>query len=482
MGLNREPLSATTSTNLTDSERQIMDEIARRRDELVALASDLIAFDTTAREHNDDPAREEAALQKYLAARLRAAGAETDVWEPAPEDVAGSPMTPRGLRFEGRPQLTARFAGAEGGQSLLFNGHIDVVTVEPREQWTSDPFRPEVRDGNLYGRGSCDMKGGIASMVFAAEVLASLGMRLAGDLIICTVTDEESTGCGALAAVAHGVRADAGIVPESTDFEVKIACRGSLMPTITVPGRSGHAGCPQPHWREGGAVNAIDKASLISDAMRRLETDWRQRGIDHHPYLSPGDIVPTMIAGGEWMVSYPASCRLDYHIAYLPGQAAPDGWGGRVRNEVEEWVMRASQADPWLMENPPTIEWAPEVPAAAVAPDEPIVSITMAASTAAGRPGRVWGTDGWFDGATFTLSGTPTIGFGPGNGSVLAHVVDEYIPVDDLITAAQALAIAAVRFCGPASDAHSDAVPVDRVTSPLSGSSKGAHSSLAGSS
>ena len=450
MALNLEPLPVTASTSLTDSERQIMDEIERRRDELVALASDLIAFDTTAREHNDDPAREEAALQKYLAARLRAAGAETDVWEPAPEDVAGSPMTPPGLRFEGRPQLAARFPGAGGGRSLLFNGHIDVVKPDPIEHWTSDPFRPEVRDGRLYGRGACDMKGGIASMVFAAEVLASLGMRLAGDLVICTVSDEESTGCGALAAVAHGVRADAGIVPESTDFEVKIACRGTLIPTISVPGRAGHAGCPQPHWREGGAVNAIDKATLVSDAMRRLEADWRQRRNEHAPFLSPGDIVATQIAGGEWMVSYPASCRLEYHIAYLPAQAAPDGWGGKVKDEVVEWVMRAAQADPWLAENPPTIGWAPEVPAAGVAPDEPIVSITLAASAVAGRPRRMWGMDGWFDGATFTLSGTPTIGYGPGNGSTIAHVVDEYIPVDDLVAAAQALAITAVRFCGPA--------------------------------
>ncbi len=435
---------------LTENERRVVDEIARRRDELVTLTCDLIGFDTTTRGHNDDPPRDEAALQKYLAARLRAAGAETDLWEPAPEDVAGSPMTPPGLRFDGRPQLVARFPGVGDGRSLLFNGHIDVVTAEPRDRWTSDPFQPEVRDGKLYGRGACDMKGGIASMVFAAELLASLGLRLAGDLLVCTVTDEESTGAGALAAVAHGVRADAGIVTESTNFEVQIACRGSLIPTITVPGRAGHAGCPQPHWREGGAVNAIGKAGVVSDALLRLETDWRLRRSHHHPYLSPGEIVPVQIAGGEWMVSYPASCRLVYHIAYLPGQADADGWGGRVREDVVEWVMRASHADPWLAENLPTIEWAPEVPAAAVAPDEPIVPIMLAATTAAGRPGRVWGMDGWFDGATFTLGGTPSIAFGPGNGSALAHVADEYSSVDDLVAAAQGLALAAIRFCGTA--------------------------------
>jgi acetylornithine deacetylase len=128
-----------------------MDEIARRRDELITLASDLIGFDTTARQQNDDPPRDEAALQKYLAARLRAAGAETDLWEPVPDDVAGSPMTPPGLRFDGRPQLVARFPGTGGGRSLLFNGHIDVVTAEPRDRWTSDPFAADVRAGTFPG-------------------------------------------------------------------------------------------------------------------------------------------------------------------------------------------------------------------------------------------------------------------------------------------------------------------------------------------
>jgi acetylornithine deacetylase len=181
-----------------------------------------------------------------------------------------------------------------------------------------------------------------------------------------------------------------------------------------------------------------------------LETDWRQRGADHHPYLSPGDIVPVQIAGGEWMVSIPASCRLVYHIAYLPAQADASGWGGRVRDEVADWVRRASQADPWLAENPPAIVWAPEVPAAAVAPDEPIVPIVAAAATAVGRRGRVWATNGWHDGATFTLGGTPTVAFGPGNGATTAHIVDEFIPVEDLVAAAQALAISALRFCGGA--------------------------------
>ncbi|MDX6520652.1 MAG: acetylornithine deacetylase, partial [Gaiellales bacterium] len=188
-----------SSRSVTLDER-ILGAVADGRDELVELAGRLISFDTTARS-GDQPAREEADLQRYLADRLRAAGAEIDVWEPRPDEVAGSRQIPAPLDFTGRPQMVARFAGSGGGRSLLFNGHIDVVPSDPREQWTSDPNRPQVRDGNLYGRGACDMKGGIACMVFAAEVLARLGLRLGGDLLVNTVTDEESSGAGGLAAV-----------------------------------------------------------------------------------------------------------------------------------------------------------------------------------------------------------------------------------------------------------------------------------------
>ena len=267
--------------------------------------------------------------------------------------LAGHPMVPDGFSFDGRPQLAARFAGAGGGRSLLLNGHIDVVPSEPRDRWTSDPNQAEVRDGNLYGRGACDMKGGVACMVFAAEVLARLGVRLRGDLIVNTITDEESSGAGGLAAVRHGVRADAGIVPEPTAFEVWVACRGSLTPTFTVTGRPGHAEMAQPHWRDGGAVNAIEKMGVVMDAVRRLREEWRGSPHQRHRYLPPGDIVPVKISGGEWTVTYPAACRMTCEVTYLPGRADAEGWGRDVEAEIEAWIAAAAAADPWLREHPP---------------------------------------------------------------------------------------------------------------------------------
>lgn len=438
---------------LSDEERRIVEEIERSRDELVALASDLIAFDTTARDP-DDPPRQERELQEYLGARLRAAGAEVELFEPDRAEFAGKPLYQPGMGFEGRPQLVARFPGTGGGKSLLLNGHIDAVSVEPREQWTSDPLRAEVRDGNLYGRGSCDMKGGIACMVYAAETLSRLGVRLAGDLLVTTNTDEESSGAGGLALVLRGVKADAGIVAEPTGFDIWISCRGTSYAIVTVPGRPGHAEVFQPHWSEGGAVNAIEKAQVVLDAIRRLREEWSRRSDLRHPRLSVPDILPTLISAGEWAVTYPAECRITIAVLCVPQQTDEEGWTFEVEREVEEWIATAAAADPWLAANPPTVEWWPNrVMSLEIPPDDPIVSVMSGATEDVGRPGRLSGLDSWYDGATFTrLGGTPAIAYGPPgfdpSGRSVAHTIDEFVPVDGLVACAQGLAIAAMRYCG----------------------------------
>ena len=439
---------------LSSTETAICEAIERRRDELVELASDLIAFDTTAREVGEPP-RDEDALQRHLARRLTDAGAEVELWEPDAAELAGKPLVPPGLDFAGRPQLIARIRGSGAGRSLVFNGHIDVVSGEPREAWTSDPFRPEVRDGNLYGRGACDMKGGIAAMVLAAETLAAEGVELTGDLLVATNTDEESSGAGGSALVARGIAADAGIVTEPTGFEVWTACRGSEYGVVRVPGRPGHAEVPHPDWRRGGAVNAIEKAVVVIEAIESLRRAWSERpGLDHE-VLSRPSLLPTMARAGEWPVTYPAHCDLTVAVMYLPAQADARGWGSAVRAEVEQWIARETASrDDWLAEHPPSIRWWPNgVMPFEIATVEPIVGATLEATLDIGRPGRVSGLDSWYDGATLTtVGGIPSVGFGPPgfdpDGVSVAHTVDEFVPVDGLADCAKALAVAAMRFCG----------------------------------
>jgi acetylornithine deacetylase len=441
---------------LTGAERRLCDAIEEGRDELVSLAGDLIAFDTTARDVGD-PARDEVALQEYLARRLSAAGAETDLWEPDARAMEGRPLVPPGLDFAGRPQLVARRPGDPGGRSLVFNGHIDVVSAEPRQAWTSDPFQPEVRDGNLYGRGACDMKGGVAAMVFALETLASQGVALRGDLLVATDTDEESSGAGGSALVEHGLKADAGIVTEPTGFAVWVACRGSEYGVVRVPGRPGHAEVRQPDWRRGGAVNAIEKAAVVLEAIAGLRGRWATRDGLNHPYLSRPSLLPTMASSGEWPVTYPAECALTIAVMYVPAQADASGWGSEVRREVEDWIVSECAAhDDWLAEHPPVIEWWPNgVMPFEISSSEPIVDAVLRASADAGRPGSLAGLDSWYDGATLAqLGGIPCVGYGPpgfdSEGVSVAHMVDEYVPVDGLVAAAQGLAVAAMRFCGSA--------------------------------
>ncbi len=185
------------------------------------------------------------------------------------------------------------------------------------------------------------------------------------------------------------------------------------------------------------------------EAIARLREEWRTRADLQHPYLSPPDIVPTIMHAGEWSVTYPASCAITSAVLFPPAFADADGYGSRVRAEVEQWVGRACAADPWLAEHPPSFTWAADIPPMEIPPDDPIVQTVLAASADVGEPGRRAGLDSWYDGATYTSAGTPSVAFGP-RSIAWAHTVDEYVPVDDLVRCAQAIAVAAVRFCGTA--------------------------------
>jgi acetylornithine deacetylase len=432
---------------IDELERRVCEHIAGREGELVELLQALVAYDTVAADV-EAPGGDIPALQRFLADRLSRRGAEVTVEEPDTGIVAGHPFVPDGFSFAGRPQLVARFAGAGGGRTLLLNGHVDVVTVEPRDAWSVDPFGGEVRDGAVYGRGSCDMKGGVAAMTFAAETLAELGVALRGDLLVNTVSEEETTGAGGLVS-ARTLRADAAIVPEPSALGVWIACRGSLLATIAVEGRAGHAGLAPRHHADGGAVNAVEKAAYVLEAIRRLNEEWASR--PRHRHLAPAICVPTAIHGGEWMVSYPARCVIDCHFEYLPAQADARGWGSLVEREFEDWIARAAAADPWLRDHPPEVEWMlGGVPPAELDAGEPIAQTLLGAERDLGREGRVGGLDNWHDGATLiTEGGIPAVNYGPGDIH-LAHAVDERVPIAELVACSQGIALAAMRFCGVA--------------------------------
>jgi len=447
-------------------ERRVVETAQAMRGELVTLTSALVAFDTTARDAGAPP-RAEAALQRLLAARLAALGAEIDLWEPEPTGEGGQ-FVPPGLDFVGRPQLIARLPSDPGARpavrrgpadlagtaprSLLLTGHIDAVGVEPREQWTSDPFVATERDGLLFGRGTNDMKGGLAALIVALEALRAAGVALAGEVVFAAVTDEESSGMGSWSVVRRfaerGLHPDAGLCAEPTEFEAWVACRGILKPRLTIPGRAGHSQEPQPGWRDGGAVNAIDRLVPVLTEVRRINDDWRARADQRHRFLAPGDIVPVLVDGGTWDVTYPAFCYLTLDCHYLPAHWHPTLGAAPVKAEIRERIDAAAAADPWLAEHPIAWEWEWEVPPAEIAADHPLVTTVLDTAAALGRPSRPGGLDSWHDAATFTLhGGLPTFSYGP-RGMNTAHAVNECVAIDELVDTAAIVAVAAMRWCG----------------------------------
>ncbi len=427
------------------------DWIGGHEHELVELVRTLVGFDTTSVDlspgstHTEN---EEVALQAVVAERLAALGAEVDQWEPEPAELAGHPMLPPWHHWRNRPLTVAVLRGAGGGRSLVINGHVDVVA--PGEGWTSPPFAADVRDGRIYGRGACDMKGGIAAALFALEALRAAGIELAGDVVFEAVPDEETCAMGTIAAIARGYRGDAGLVPEPTRNNLWIATRGLLHGTLTVPGRSAHAEMTQPPWQEGGGVNAIQKAAYLLDALNRLSAEWAGREDKRHPLLGTPAVHPTGIRGGTFISNVPESCELDLNATYLRGNADERGYGSIPRGEIERAVAEAAAADDWLAAHPPTWSWYTDYPPSEIDPAAPIIDAVQAAGRDLGVDVRPEGIDTTYDGALLTLfADTPSPAFGPGD-LARAHAPDEWIGIDELVLSARLYARAIVAWCGEA--------------------------------
>lgn len=234
------------------------------------------------------------------------------------------------------------------GRSAVFNGHLDVVSPEPLDLWTRDPFRPEVEDGWMYGRGSGDMKSGVAAMTYAAHALRKAGFGLAAPLIIETVIEEECSGNGALACRAAGVDADAVLIPEPFGPRLLTAQVGVLWFRIVVGGRPVHV-----QEADTGA-NALEKCFPLIQALRELEQECNNAPLpppyddmDHPLHLNVG-----VLKSGDWPSTVPASAEFHCRMAYPPGQGFED-----IRARVEQTVARAAKQDPWLAANPPEVDF-----------------------------------------------------------------------------------------------------------------------------
>lgn len=394
------------------------------------------------------PSRE-GEVQDVLAARLAALDAQIDRWEPNADDLAkhaGGPGYYPGRDFRGRPNLAATLPGSGGGRSLLLLGHVDVVS--PGEGWSVDPFAAVRRDGTIVGRGAADMKGGWAAALSAIEILADLGLRLRGDVIFASVVDEEAGGMGTLAMVDRGYHADGAIIPEPTDLVVAPLCRGILWGRVTIPGRASHIEMPQPHWRDGGAVDAIVLGRAILDEIDKLNACWAADPRKQHPLLPlPCQVSVSMLDAGEFPTAFAGEMRITFDAQYLPAEKDERGLGGHVKAELEEFFADQASRSEWLQQHPPRIEWLVDADCGETPADHPLPVLLESATRAAGATTHVEGMCSHTDMGLLVNAGIPTVNFGPGAPSV-AHQPDEHISEDDLLAATIALALTIAEWCG----------------------------------
>ena len=244
-------------------EEIIAKTVGQRADRIVETLCDIVRFPSIVKSDPREAGPGERDCQLYLQKRLEALGFAADLWEPDGPALytkyEGRPGANKGRTFEGRPNLAGVLKGAGDGRSIMLTGHIDVVPPGAPEHWISDPFAPVVSEGFVRGRGTVDMKGGVACMLMAIEILKEIGATLAGDVVFTIVVDEEIGGMGSLAMVDRGYRADAGIMTEPTANRIAPLCHGILWGRIIVDGIGGHAELTRTMGRQrpGGRHSAL---------------------------------------------------------------------------------------------------------------------------------------------------------------------------------------------------------------------------------
>ncbi len=415
---------------------QIDQAIESHRAEALALLQELVRIPSL--EGAEKPCMD------LLERQLKAMDLAVDRWTPDDDELAAHPAyVPTGWSYAERPNVVGIFRGAGDGKSLKLNGHVDVVPIGPPELWEYGPWSGEFVDGKVYGRGSADMKGGVVSNVLTVLALQTAGIRLAGDLIIDCVVDEEAGGNGTLATVLRGHNADACIFTEPTGMDrLSVSNRGAQFFRITVLGEEG--GVEYKHQ----LTNPITKAFEVFHAVEAYSI-MRESVVSHPLYDDAYDTkVPTgicKIQAGEWPSTVASQALLEGTIECLPGEDIH-----QVKESFRQYILEWSAKDSWFQDHPLQIEWfGLWFDAAEIDPDHPMVHrLKAAAKSVTGREVQVDGAGGCDLRLPVLYGNTPSVLFGPSGAMI--HSTDEYIEFEQVIDCARVLARMAVDWCGVA--------------------------------
>jgi acetylornithine deacetylase/succinyl-diaminopimelate desuccinylase family protein len=387
---------------LNDVENRVVGELDEQ--EVIKLTAELI--------RRPSVTGEEKCVVELLANFLADHGLPVELDEAAPD----------------RPNLTCLW-GADDGPTLLLTGHSDTVPIG--NGWTRDPFAGEIDDGRLYGRGSCDMKAGLAGMAIAMVALKRRMVWPRGRVLFAACVDEEESGIGTKAAIKAGLEADWAVIGEPTELQTIRAAKGNCYFEVEVSGRAAHAGSP-----ERGA-NAIYGASRAIAAVEAHHAELQQR---RHPLLgSPSCSVGT-IEGGMTVSAVPDSCRFRVDRRLLPDETGESALAEFSHALDRHAVMPTGTTRREFLRM--------DMPALELREGHSLIGAVKRAAQDCGGPDLPVG--GWSaacdGGYLMRDAGIPTVLLGPGSIVHQAHRPDEFVPIDQLVIAARSYAALAARL------------------------------------
>lgn len=427
---------------------KIRQEVQNNRHFLVELIGEMVRFGSYSGEAEQ--------IQFYLKDRMDALGMETRLVKVVPEKLEQY----KGFSYDGFPydrrysllglkkgDSAVKKRNKSAGRTLILNGHVDIVPPGDLSRWNDDPLSGKYEGGKVYGRGSLDMKGGLAAGVTAVKVLQDLRFANLGDITVASVCGEETGGCGAFTLVEDGIKADGCIILEPTRLKICHTQSGCHTFKISLKGLSIHACMAYK------GVNAIDKFVIIYEALKELDKRRHERFVSEAGaiaahYEFSGNIAPLnvgSIQAGEWPSSVPDYLEAHGRMGIFPGEAVEE-----MHREFEETVRTAAKADSWLAENPPVVEWYEGLfePAATALNSELVTSL-------AANHREILGREAGFEAVTYgsdmrifsNYAGIPTVLYGPGDVS-LAHTVNEHVVIEEVMEAVSSMAGMLINWCG----------------------------------
>jgi len=417
-----------------DIKNKINKAINDNKDEIIAFVQELVRTPSLA--------NQESNVQHIIHNKLNSIGLNSKIIPVIFSELKHHPaFNDDGFSPDSRINVTAVWKGKNNAKSLILNGHVDVVPIGPEKLWDDDPFSGNIIDGKIYGRGSCDMKAGLSSGLFAISILKYLGFAPDGDIIFQSVVGEESGGCGTLTNIVKGYNADAAIILEPTSLKLSPIQSGALTFRLKVSGKATHASM---RW---DGISAIEKYSLIHQSIINFEKE-RHDSFDVEYYQSKDRVAPINIGtieGGQWHSTVPESIIAEGRLGVFPGES-----NAKARQCFEDHINKFAQSDNWLKDHPPVIEWFEgQFESGQTSLDHPLIKeLGKTYTNVSNQDAIIEGVTYGSDLRLFTNhANIPSVLFGPGDVR-LAHAANEYIPISEILISTEVIANMIVNWCG----------------------------------